>query len=99
MVDCCHQLTRIQVGSWNFDASCVSSKKTAAENNRGSGSHVVMVSQGDANGEYMLGPELGAIIVSQYEGGTDEHGWWGPRRGSYLNSLNMLFRYQLNSTR
>lgn len=34
-----------------------------------------MVQQGDANGEYMLGPELGAIIVSQYEGGTDKHGW------------------------
>ena len=25
----------------------------------------------------MLDPELGSLIVDQYVGDTDEHGWWG----------------------
>lgn len=34
-----------------------------------------MATQSTTSSEYMLGPELGAIIVDSYEGGFDEHGW------------------------
>lgn len=67
----------------NFGAAYLSSEKKKTARNKVEGvdrsgrriAHVIMAFQSVATAEYMLGPELGAIIVSQYEGGTDENGW------------------------
>ncbi|CAM9290874.1 unnamed protein product [Ectocarpus sp. 12 AP-2014] len=40
------------------------------------------------NSEYMLGPELGAIIVDHYEGGFDEHGCYSGQGEALFRSGN-----------
>lgn len=55
-------------GSHNAESS------TVPGSSEGSAAAMAAVESATSS-EYMLGPELGAIIVDHYEGGFDEHGW------------------------